>query len=54
MPLLPLLQALGNSIGLRAFQSFDSDAHLQWFLVQVLERAPRPHPHAGPGPGPEP
>ena len=37
MPLLPVLHALGNSIGVRAFQGIDSDAHLQWFLLQVLE-----------------
>ena len=37
MPLLPLLQALGNALGVRAFEGLD-DSHLQWFLLQAVAR----------------
>ena len=50
-----MLQALGNSIGVRAFQGIDSDgvdAHLQWFLLQVLELTLTLTPNPNPNPNP--
>jgi len=41
-PLSAPLKALGNTLGLRAFEDC-AEAHLLWFLVQALE-APHPQP----------
>mmetsp|Transcript_36062 Transcript_36062/g.84222 ORF Transcript_36062/g.84222 Transcript_36062/m.84222 type:complete len:635 (+) Transcript_36062:226-2130(+) len=38
-PLLPMLVALGNTLGVRAFES-SPDAHLLWFLLQGIETSP--------------
>lgn len=36
MPLLPVMQALGNTLGVRAFEGL-VDSHLQWWLLKALE-----------------
>jgi len=46
-PLLPVLKAMGNTLGLPAFgeveQAQPAEAHLMWFLVQAIESAlPKP------------
>lgn len=43
MPLLSVMQALGNTVGVRAFEGL-ADSHLQWYLLQALE-TPLPKPN---------
>ena len=43
MPMQQTLQALGRSLGVKAFDSGSPDAHLLWFLLRVIE-SPLPQP----------